>query len=112
MNNKINKIIKMNTNSRFSELVLELTKKVPPGRVSTYKIIANKLNTKAYRAVGIALKNNKFPIVIPCHRIVKSDGSIGGYSRGIKEKIKLLKREGIKIRNNKIENFQKVLFRF
>ncbi len=49
--------------------------------------------------------------LIPCHRVVKSDRSLGGYSRGLNKKIKLLKKEGIKVKNNKIENFEKVLFR-
>lgn len=96
----------------FKEKVLKLTKKIPKGRVTTYKIIAEKLNTLAYRAVGTALHNNKRPIIIPCHRVVKSSGFIGGYAKGIKQKIRLLKKEGINIKNKKIINFEKVLFRF
>jgi len=96
----------------FSEKVLNLVKKIPKGKVTTYKLIAKKLKTKAYQAVGNALNKNTKPIIIPCHRVVKSTGEIGGYSRGIKKKILLLKKEGIKIKNNKIENFKKVLFRF
>jgi methylated-DNA-[protein]-cysteine S-methyltransferase len=97
---------------RFSEKVLELTKKIPSGRITTYKIIAEKLNTKAYRAVGTALHKNKRPIVIPCHRIVNSNGFIGGYGGGVRKKIRLLEKEGIKIKNKKIKNFEKVLFKF
>jgi len=96
----------------FKEKVLELTKKIPKGKVTTYKIIAEKLNTRAYRAVGTALHNNKKPIIIPCHRIVNSDGFVGGYANGIEQKIKLLKKEGINIKNKKIQDFEKVLFRF
>ena len=96
----------------FKEKVLELTKKIPKGKITTYKIIAEKLKTRAYRAVGIALHNNKRPITIPCHRVVNSDGFIGGYAKGIKQKIKLLKKEGINIKNKNIINFEKVLFRF
>ncbi len=96
----------------FKEKVLELTKKIPKGKVTTYKIIAEKLKTRAYRAVGTALHNNKRPITIPCHRVVNSDGFIGGYAKGIKQKIKLLKKEGINIKNKNIINFEKVLFRF
>ncbi|MDD5086584.1 MAG: MGMT family protein [Candidatus Nanoarchaeia archaeon] len=96
----------------FSEKVLELTKKIPKGKITTYKIIAEKLNTKAYRAVGTALHNNKKPIVIPCHRVVNSTGFIGGYGGGIRKKIKLLEKEGINIETKKIKNFEKVLFRF
>lgn len=96
----------------FDEKVLNLCKKIPKGKITTYKLIAKKLNTKAYRAVGNALKKNKKPIIIPCHRVVKSSGFIGGYSRGIKNKIKLLKVEGIKIKNNKVLDFKKKLFKF
>lgn len=97
----------------FSKKVLNLTKKIPKGKITTYKIIAEKLKTKAYRAVGLALKNNKTPIIIPCHRVVNSNGTIGGY-KGIKnnkEKIRLLQKEGIKIKNNKIINFKERLYR-
>ena len=96
----------------FSEEVLQLTKKIPKGKVTTYKIIARKLNTKAYRAVGNALNKNNNPITIPCHRIVKSNGEIGGYSKGIHAKINLLKKERIKIENNKIQSFKERLFKF
>ena len=96
----------------FSENVLELTKKVPNGKVTTYKIIAEKLNTIAYRAVGTALHKNKKPIIIPCHRVVNSSGFVGGYGKGIKKKIELLRKENVKIKNKKIQDFKKVLFRF
>jgi len=98
----------------FNEKVLQLTKKIPKGKITTYKIIAEKLGTRAYRAVGAALRKNKKPITIPCHHVINSDGSIGHY-KGIKnneEKIKLLKKEGINIKNNKIFNLKKYLFRF
>jgi len=91
--------------TKFQNKVYLVCKKIPKGKVTTYKIIAEKLNTKAYRSVGQALKNNKKPIIIPCHRVINSNGSIGGYS-GIKnniKKIKLLKKEGIEIKNKKID---------
>jgi len=96
----------------FNERVLELTKRIPRGRVTTYKIIAEKLNTKAYRAVGQALHNNKRPVIIPCHRVVKSDGSLGGYAKGDEMKMQLLRAEGIEIRDQRIQNFKEVLFCF
>ena len=95
----------------FNEKVLSLAKKIPKGKVTTYKIIAEKLNSKSYRAVGRALNKNKKPIIIPCHRVVNSDGSIGGYSRGIDKKIELLKKEGVIKEKNKID-LKKYLFRF
>ena len=97
---------------QFNEKVLKLTKKIPKGMVTTYKLIAGKLKTKAYRAVGTALHKNKRPIIIPCHRVVNSNGFVGGYDKGIKRKTELLKKEGIKIKNKKIINFEKILFRF
>lgn len=98
----------------FNQKVLTLVKKIPKGKVTTYKIIAEKLGTKAYRAVGAALRSNKEIITIPCHRVVNSDGSVGAYC-GIKnseEKMQLLKKEGIKIKNLKILDVKKVIFNF
>ena len=85
----------------FTEKVYNLCRKIPKGKVSTYKILSKKLKSKAYRAVGNALNKNKSKKV-PCHRVVKSSGEIGGFNKGTKNKIKLLKKEGIIIKNNKI----------
>ncbi len=74
-------------------------KKIPKGSVRTYKEIAIAINhPKSYRAVANACKKNPYPIVIPCHRVIKSNGSVGGYfgKEKISEKIKLLKDEGYK----------------
>ncbi|RLE38140.1 cysteine methyltransferase [Candidatus Woesearchaeota archaeon] len=97
----------------FQERVLELCKKIPCGRVTTYKEIGKALGGKGqvYRAVGRALHDNKLLVVVPCHRVVASDGGLGGYSKGVDKKIKLLKKEGVIIKNNKI-NLKKYLFRF
>lgn len=95
---------------KFDKNVLNLCKKIPAGKVSTYGIIAKKLKTSP-RPVGQALKKNKTPVIIPCHRVVRSDGSLGGYSSGVNKKIKLLKKEGIAIKNKRIKNFEKVLFK-
>lgn len=82
--------------------VLSLTRRIPRGRVSTYKEIARKLRVHP-RAVARALTKNPFPIKIPCHRVIHADGKIGGYTpRGMKEKIRLLKKEGIKIRKGRV----------
>lgn len=94
----------------FADKVYKLTKKIPKGKVSTYKIIAEKLGTKAYRAVGNALNKNPYAPKVPCHRVIKSDGSVGGFAKGTNAKIKLLKKEGIEIKNNKIE--KKFIFSF
>ena len=97
-----------NKNNSFNEKCYEILKKVPKGKVVTYKQIAHKLNSKAYRAVGNAMNKNPRPGSergeVPCHRVINSDGSVGGYcgKKYSRKKIDLLKREGIKIENNKI----------
>jgi len=98
----------------FQKEVLDLVKKIPKGRITTYKEIARALKRKgqSYRAVGRALHDNRYPIIIPCHRVVKSDGSLGGYSRGVKKKISLLKKEGIKINKGKIIGFKDKFYKF
>ena len=101
----------------FSEKVWELTKKIPKGKISTYSEIAKALkNPKACRAVGNALRNNPDPINTPCFKVVKSDGSLGGYCGRDPKKIKIKKRklseENIKVRANKIVNFKQLLHRF
>jgi len=87
----------------FSKKVYEVCKQIPKGKVSTYKEIASKLNSKAYRAVGTTLNKNPYAPVVPCHRVINSNGNIGGFASGTKNKIKLLKQEGIEIKNNKID---------
>jgi O-6-methylguanine DNA methyltransferase len=101
----------------FDEEVWELMKKIPEGRVTTYGQIAKKLNTKAYRAVGNACRKNPYAPRVPCHRVVRSDGTVGGFGgrtsgRSVEEKSRLLRRENVEVRNGKIINFGKVLFRF
>ena len=79
-----------------------MVKRIPKGKVMTYKILAKLAGyPKACRAAGSALNKNRNP-KIPCHRIIKSDGKVGGYSRGTKKKIVLLKKEGIIIKDGKI----------
>ena len=87
----------------FNEKVYDLCKKIPKGKVSTYKDIARALSSKAYRAVGNALNKNKDCDIIPCYKIVNSNGNLGGYALGLKEKNRRLKNDGIQIKNNKID---------
>ncbi len=86
----------------FERDVLLEVAKIPYGKVRTYKHIAEELGTKGYRAVGTAVGKNPFPIIIPCHRVVKSDMRIGKYRGGSEMKNEILKNEGIKIKGNKI----------
>lgn len=96
----------------FSQKCYELLKQTPKGKVTTYKEIAKSLNTKAYRAVGNAMNKNPNPVVVPCHRVVKTDGSLGGYAYGDIKKIDLLKEEGIEVVDGKIVNFKTILHHF
>lgn len=95
----------------------ELLKTVPKGKVTTYKALADALGTKAYRAIGQFMRTNPFAPDVPCHRVVSSDGTIGGF-RGntngieIQNKIHLLKQEGVEVKNNKIVHFKKHLLTF
>lgn len=87
----------------FAERVYKITKKIPKGKVATYRNIAHQLHCKAYRAVGQALNKNPYAPKVPCHRVISSDGSLGGFAFGLKKKIKLLEKEGIIIISNKID---------
>lgn len=87
----------------FQKKVYKILQKIPKGKVTTYKSLAAGIgNPKAYRAVGNAIRKNPKLKTIPCHRVVKEDGSIGGYILGKKKKISFLKKEGIKIFKNKV----------
>ncbi len=77
----------------FKEKVLKIVRKIPKGKVLTYKEVARKAGKpKAYRAVGNILSSNYNP-EIPCHRAIRSDGKLGGYNRGRQAKFILLKKE-------------------
>jgi O-6-methylguanine DNA methyltransferase len=79
----------------FERKVLIATSSIKKGAVKSYRQIAIEIgHPNAYRAVGTALKNNPLPVKIPCHRVIRSDGKIGGYAYGRKRKVVLLKREG------------------
>jgi methylated-DNA-[protein]-cysteine S-methyltransferase len=90
----------------------DLLKKIPKGKVTTYKIIADKLGTKAYRGIGQIIGANPDAPRVPCHRVVKSNGDLSGYAFGVDKKIALLKQEGIEIENGKIKNFSDVIYKF
>ena len=81
----------------FQKKVLLLERQIPYGRVSTYGRLAHKLgHPGAARAIGTALARNPFPIIIPCHRTIRSDGSLGGFGGGLKLKRQLLELEGVR----------------
>lgn len=89
-------MIRLDICSTFQQKVLRAEHGIPRGRVSTYQRIANHLGyVNGARAVGGALANNPFPIIIPCHRAIRSDGTLGGYQGGLKMKRALLEMEGV-----------------
>ena len=80
--------------TQFQKDVYKTLQGVEYGQVVSYKILAERSgHPKAYRAVGTALKNNKIPIIIPCHRVVKTDNTLGNYNGGVWRKEKLLQLE-------------------
>ena len=81
----------------FTEKVYEVVKKIPKGKVLTYKKVAKRAgNIKASRAVGNILSKNH-NLRIPCYRIIRSDGKLGGYNRGVKKKKEILGRESVNL---------------
>lgn len=104
----------------FNEKCYESIKQIPKGKVTTYLNIAKKLNSKAYRAVGNAMNKNPYGTEkYPCHKVVKSNGEIGGYFKEIEIKIKKLENENIEIikigkdkTKWKIKNFKKINHEF
>jgi len=86
--------------SGFSLMIYRQLQKIPAGKTTTYKeLAASAGRPTAYRAAANALAKNPFPIVIPCHRVLRSDGSLGGFSApgGLEYKRKLLEHEGVKL---------------
>lgn len=91
-----------------NQCVYNLVSNIPPGKVATYGQLASSVgNPRAARGIGKILNKNPRPIIVPCHRVVCSDGHIGGYMYGKERKISLLLDEGIPIVNDLIKDFEK-----
>ena len=89
-------------NTEFLVKVWKATQSIPRGEVRSYKWLSTQIKTpRSFRAVGNALGKNPFPIIVPCHRVVRSDGALGGFSApaGILLKQRLLQLEGMKFDN-------------
>ena len=97
----------------FQKKIYEKLKEVPKGKVISYKELAKAVGSKAYRAVGSAMRKNPFAPKVPCHRVINSNGYVGNFSAkgGTKAKIRLLTKEGVKIKNNRID-LKKYLYKF
>jgi len=86
----------------FKDKVLQIVKKIPRGKTLNYKEVAKLAErSRAWRAVGNILAKNKNP-EIPCHRVIRLNGKIGGYNQGIRKKIALLKKEDMVIKNRRV----------
>ncbi len=98
----------MNLEQKVYKKLLE----VPKGKVTTYGELAKAVGLKnGQRAIGRIMNKNPYPVVVPCHRVILSDGKVGGYAWGEKVKTKMLSQEGVKISNGKILD-QKIIHRF
>ena len=98
---------------KLEDKVYKKLLEVPSGKIITYGELARSVGLKnGQRKIGQIMKNNSFPVIIPCHRVVKSDGTIGGYAFGIERKANMLSKEGIKISRGKILDFENRIFSF
>lgn len=94
----------------FDQRCLALLMQIPKGKVSTYRELAHALGTIAYRAVGQAMNRNPHLIKVPCHRVIKSNGEIGGYALGTDKKRELLLKEGVQAEANGRIRLSKYLY--
>lgn len=96
----------------FADKIYKIISFIPRGQVSTYQAVARALNNPhASRAVGNALNKNPYAPKVPCHRIIRSNGEVGGFASGTAKKIAILKKEGIIIKKGRID-LKKYLYEF
>lgn len=99
----------------FNEKCYEILRKVPKGKVTTYKALAEKLNSRAYRYIGRLMNKNPHGFVgggdIPCHRVIGSDGSLVGFAHGLRKKSEMLKKEGVEVTHGRVD-LKKYGFKF
>ena len=98
--------------TQFSQQCYELLLKIPQGKVTTYQEMAKAMQTKAWRAIGNAMAKNPNLVSVPCHRVVRSNGEIGGYALGADRKAELLTAEGVAVSNYRVNNLEEVMHRF
>ena len=95
----------MNLEHKVYEKLLQ----VPQGKVTTYSELAKAVGLKnGQRAIGRIMSKNPFPVIVPCHRVILSNGKIGGYAWGEKIKTNMLAKEGVKIKKGKILDSNKI----
>ena len=99
--------------NKLDQQVYKKLLQVPKGKVTTYGELAKAVGLEnGQRLIGQIMARNPFPVIVPCHRVVKSDGKIGGDDYGDKVKTKMLSDEGVKITDGKIKDWEKTVFRF
>jgi len=97
--------------TEFEKSVLVATFEIPEGKVSTYKRIAEKVGRPhAYRAVGNALHKNPLAPIVPCHRVVRSDGNLAGQKEEVRVRRRRLEEEGISLEGNRVKMASEILF--
>ena len=95
----------------ITEYTYYLVRQIPPGRVSSYGAVAKALGNPGYaRAVGKIMNQNPDADTMPCFKIVCSDGRLGGFGLGIEDKIRRLNNDGVKVKDGRIVDFEKVFF--
>lgn len=101
----------MKQGTTFQQQVWTALKRIPKGKVTTYGRLAKAIkHPRSARAVGNALNINPYAPTVPCHRVVRSNGQIGGYAAGSAKKIALLKKEGIAIKKGTVSPLKKFLY--
>lgn len=101
----------LSNKTEFERKVLVATYRIPHGKVSTYKRIAEKIGKpKAYRAVANALHKNPLHPIVPCHRVVRSDGRFGGEMKAAESRRKLVEKEGVPLKNDQVKINEKILY--
>lgn len=91
--------------------IYKILMKVPKGRITTYKELG-RASGHHQRAVGKLMNINPYAPRVPCHRVVMSDGSIGGFGGTVPKKIAILKKEGVMVKRGKIVDFEKKFYHF
>lgn len=98
--------------SHHQKRLQRLLLKIPQGRVTTYKALAQAMGMRGYRFIGQLLHQNPEPDLYPCYKVVKSDGSLGGFAQGKTDKIRRLKNDGILLKQGKILHFEQIFYSF
>jgi O-6-methylguanine DNA methyltransferase len=109
----IGKQFENNDISAFQHAVYNACSRIPSGYVATYRDVAIAIGRPgAVRAVGNALNKNPFAPTVPCHRVVRSDGRVGGFASGSVRKTALLQKEGVCVQNGRVQMFEDRRYRF